>query len=470
EEGDPERPCVIGSVWSGKDRVPGPLHIVTRGGNTLRLSDEPGKEAAEIHTARGTCLIQLDNDAGGVPTITLHAEGDLALEATGEIRMRCRRLVQRVEEDATRDVGGGEAVKIGGGLKLATGRELALSAGTDASLHAAASLETLAGATHSIAGALVQIQPPGHVRRAVQVVTPAPKAALSHARPVPTPVRGTSTSDARTPRAGERRPAHNATRPPPPFRVTRVTAQGPGNERGTSIRARTHTTVVLTADRFTRPPAEGELQQIRWGVRIGSGPVEPQGARGEQLTLRLEEKHDGRQIRVYAFCESASEQVCAAIQVGESREWMPFAERELNVTEIRQPGRHNPRILEYHRTTTLSRGDAGNDETPWCSSFVNWVMTRAGYRGTNNALAVSWLRWGHALEEPRRGAIMVVRRKSSGGDRATGSSTGNHVGFFVRATATHFTLLGGNQGGGWRVTESDYRRESYHILGCRWPD
>jgi uncharacterized protein (TIGR02594 family) len=470
EQGDPERPCVMGSVWNGKDRAPGTLRIVTRSGNTLRLSDEPGKELAEIHTSRGTCLVQLSNDAGGVPTITLHTQGDLALEATGEIRMRCRRLVQRVEEDASREVGGDEAVKIGGGLKVATGRELGLSAGTDASVHAAESLETIAGATHSIAGAMVQIQPPGHVRRAVQVTTPAPKAPLPHARPVPAPTRGTSTSDARTPRAGERRPARNAIRPPQPFRVTRVTAQGAGDERGTSIRARKNTTVTLTADRFTRPPAAGELEQVRWGVRIGSGPVEAQGARGQQFQLRLEEKHDGRQVRVYAFRESPSEQVSAAIQVGDAREWMPFAERELNVTEIRQPGRHNPRILEYHRTTTLSRVDAGNDETPWCSSFVNWVMTQAGYRGTNNALAVSWLRWGRALEEPRRGAIMVVRRKSRGGDRATGSSTGNHVGFFVRSTATHFTLLGGNQGGGWRVTESDYRRESYHILGCRWPD
>lgn len=470
EEGDPERPCVVGSLWNGRDRAPGPLRIVTRSGNALRMSDEAGKETAEIHTARGACLVQLSNDAGGVPTITLHAQGDLALEAAGEIRMRCKRLVQRVEEDASREVGGGEAVRIGGGFKVAAGGELALSAGTDASLQAGASLETVAGATHSIAGAMVQIQPPGHVRRAVQVTPLAPKAPLSNTRPVPTPARGTSTSDVRTPRAGERRPARNPARAPQPFHVTRVTAQGAGNERGTSIRARKNTTVILTADRFTRPPAAGEMQQIRWGVRVGSGPVEPQGVRGEQFQLRIEEKHDGKQLRVYAFRESASERVSAAIQVGESREWMPFAEREMNVTEIRRPGRHNPRILEYHRTTSLSRADAGSDETPWCSSFVNWVMTQAGYRGTDNALAVSWLRWGRALEEPRRGAIMVVRRKSSGGDRATGSSSGNHVGFFVRSTATHFTLLGGNQGGGWRVTESDYRRESYHILGCRWPE
>ncbi len=470
EQGDPERPCVTGSVWSGKDRAPGALRIVTRGGSSLLFGDDPGKETVEIHTARGTCLVQLDNDADGVPTITLQAQGDLALEAAGEIRMRCKRLVQRVEEDVTRDVGGAEAVKIGGGLKVATGRELALSAGTDVSLHAAASLETIAGATHTVAGTLVQIQPPAHVRRAVQVVTPAPKAARSPARPVPTPVRGSSTSDARTPRVGERRPARDATRPPQPLRVTRVTAQGAGNERGTSIRARTGTTVVFTADRFSRAATGDELRQIRWGVRIGSGPMEPQGARGQTFSLRLEGKHDRQHVRVYAFRESVSEQVSAAIRVGDAREWMPFAERELNVTEIRQTGRHNPRILEYHRTTTLSRADGGTDETPWCSSFVNWVMTQAGYRGTNNALAVSWLRWGRALEEPRRGAIMVVRRKSRGGDRATGSSTGNHVGFFVRSTATHFTLLGGNQGGGWRVTESDYRREAYHILGCRWPD
>jgi len=32
---------------------------------------------------------------------------------------------------------------------------------------------------------------------------------------------------------------------------------------------------------------------------------------------------------------------------------------------------HNQRILEYHATTTLPSGDAGRDETPWCSSFVN---------------------------------------------------------------------------------------------------
>ncbi|HEY0096278.1 MAG TPA: type VI secretion system Vgr family protein, partial [Archangium sp.] len=62
EQGDPERPCVMGSVWNGRDRAPqqaGVQRIVTRSGNSLHLSDEAGKETVEIHTARGTCLIQL---------------------------------------------------------------------------------------------------------------------------------------------------------------------------------------------------------------------------------------------------------------------------------------------------------------------------------------------------------------------------------------------------------------------------
>ncbi len=58
---------------------------------------------------------------------------------------------------------------------------------------------------------------------------------------------------------------------------------------------------------------------------------------------------------------------------------------------------HNPRILEYHRTTTLGHGAASKDETPWCSSFVNFCMVMSGFRGTNSASARSWLKWGSGL-------------------------------------------------------------------------
>lgn len=325
EQGDPERPCVMGSVWNGKDRAPhqnGVQRIVTKSGNALHLNDEQGKETVEIHTSRGTCLIQLSNDAGGVPTITLHAEGDLALEATGEIRMSCKRLVQRIGEDYTRDVGGAEAVKIGGGLKMATGAELALAAGTSATLQAAARLETIAGATHTIAGATVQIQPPGHVKQSVRIQGLTLKGSVHGARPVPAPVRGTSTSDARTPRAGTRQPPARpaaAQQSPAPYYVTRVTGQVPGGQPGTSIEARKDSSVTFTADRFTRTPAAAELQQIRWGVRVGSGAIETQSTRGQQFTLRLQDRHDGQQIRVYAYKQSATDRVSVTVQVGAQR-------------------------------------------------------------------------------------------------------------------------------------------------------
>ena len=55
--------------------------------------------------------------------------------------------------------------------------------------------------------------------------------------------------------------------------------------------------------------------------------------------------------------------------------WFRIAERErLSGVEELPGAAHNPRILEYHRTTILGHGAASKDETPWCSSFVNFFM------------------------------------------------------------------------------------------------
>lgn len=65
---------------------------------------------------------------------------------------------------------------------------------------------------------------------------------------------------------------------------------------------------------------------------------------------------------------------------------MPIAKAEMGIYENSAPGKHNKRIIEYHAVTTLK---ATTDETPWCSSFVNWVVKQAGYKGTDSALAKS---------------------------------------------------------------------------------
>jgi hypothetical protein len=53
--------------------------------------------------------------------------------------------------------------------------------------------------------------------------------------------------------------------------------------------------------------------------------------------------------------------------------WMRIAEKELGIKE-RPKSAHEPRIIEYHSTT----GRFKDDETPWCSSFVNWVLAKLG--------------------------------------------------------------------------------------------
>jgi len=143
--------------------------------------------------------------------------------------------------------------------------------------------------------------------------------------------------------------------------------------------------------------------------------------------------------------------------------WMRIALAEDGVHEI--AGReHTKRILEYHRATSLG---ARTDEVPWCSSFVNWCLKQVGIAGTNSALAASWRKWGTELDTPRYGCIVQIRQKGGGADAATGSSTGNHVAFFIRGTATSVTLLGGNQRNS--VKQSTYPLRSYEIKALRWP-
>ena len=145
-------------------------------------------------------------------------------------------------------------------------------------------------------------------------------------------------------------------------------------------------------------------------------------------------------------------------------DWMSIAEGEIGVHENSLPGQNNLRIIEYHQTTTLA---ATTDEVPWCSSFVNWVIIKAGRRGTRSAAANSWLNWGGALNFPKKGAVTVIQQRKKGTDVATGSATGFHVAFYVSSSATHIRLLGGNQSDS--VKYSNFPLTGYDVKGYRWP-
>lgn len=136
--------------------------------------------------------------------------------------------------------------------------------------------------------------------------------------------------------------------------------------------------------------------------------------------------------------------------------WLTIARAELGVREV--PGSGDaPRVLEYLAATRLPPSMM-EDQTPWCSCFVCWVMERAGIPSTRSAAARSWLRWGVALPGPELGAVVVLTRPAGG----PGSG---HVGLWLGPSARGPRILGGNQGNAVSVQVYPASR----VLGYRWP-
>lgn len=135
--------------------------------------------------------------------------------------------------------------------------------------------------------------------------------------------------------------------------------------------------------------------------------------------------------------------------------WYEIARRELGVKEL-QGIADNPRIVEYHSTTTLRATD---DEVPWCSSFVNWCVTKAGYKGTGSAAARSWAKWGVQIAKPVTGCIVVLTRTGGG-----------HVGFYEGGDESSVSLLGGNQDDAVNVRKFRTSRVLAYVLPKRMSD
>lgn len=134
--------------------------------------------------------------------------------------------------------------------------------------------------------------------------------------------------------------------------------------------------------------------------------------------------------------------------------WYLIARNELEAGVEEVAGAlHNPRIVEYHQTTTLAATD---DETSWCSSFVNWCVENSGRTGTKSAAARSWLNWGLSLTKPRLGCIVVLKRGQHPWQ--------GHVGFYAGMSGSHILVLGGNQGN--EVNISSYHSD--RLLSYRW--
>ncbi len=111
---------------------------------------------------------------------------------------------------------------------------------------------------------------------------------------------------------------------------------------------------------------------------------------------------------------------------------------ELGEKEIRGP-EHNPTIVGYAKEAGFEW--INDDETPWCSIFINYCAKVCNLQGSNKLNARSWLFIGATIENPEPGDIVVFWRESI-------NSWKGHVGVFFgfSKNGKRVYCLGGNQG------------------------
>lgn len=105
-----------------------------------------------------------------------------------------------------------------------------------------------------------------------------------------------------------------------------------------------------------------------------------------------------------------------------------------------------------------------DDETAWCSCFMNWCAMRCGLEWpqliTKYFLSArSWLKVGKELDKPELGCVVVFWRE----DR---TSWKGHVGLYISEDDDHIYTLGGNQNNSVCIKAyPKYRLLSYRQLG-----
>jgi uncharacterized protein (TIGR02594 family) len=151
--------------------------------------------------------------------------------------------------------------------------------------------------------------------------------------------------------------------------------------------------------------------------------------------------------------------------------WHARLAAAIGLAEKPGPG-STPRILDMARTVAAAHPRLDwigayyeDDDIPWCGLAVAWAVVEAGLMPPlpNPLAARSWGTWGRRLERPVPGAVLVFTRDGGG-----------HVGLFEGEDATHYHVLGGNQGN--RVSRAAIAKSRLLVddagrpTGIRWPD
>jgi len=117
-------------------------------------------------------------------------------------------------------------------------------------------------------------------------------------------------------------------------------------------------------------------------------------------------------------------------------ELLKLAFTQYGIREIPGPQEDNPEIMKYFRE--IGQTWVMDDETAWCSAFVNWVCKSLEYSYSGKLTARSWLNTGYRVQNPIPGDVVILWRESI-------SSWKGHVGFYINHDAENIYILGGNQ-------------------------
>ncbi|PCJ22185.1 MAG: hypothetical protein COB04_00030 [Gammaproteobacteria bacterium] len=136
-------------------------------------------------------------------------------------------------------------------------------------------------------------------------------------------------------------------------------------------------------------------------------------------------------------------------------EILKVAMTQLGIKEVKG-AEHNASIVRYAQETEMEK--ISDDETPWCSTFVNWCAKESSLPMSKKANARSWMHVGITATTPIPGDVVVFWRESV-------HSWKGHVGIFMgfNHNASRVFCLGGNQGDQVSIAEYDANK----VLGYR---
>lgn len=116
--------------------------------------------------------------------------------------------------------------------------------------------------------------------------------------------------------------------------------------------------------------------------------------------------------------------------------------------------RHSPAIMGWIQE--LGYSWIKNDETAWCGIAAAIIAQRAGFPNPSPEAprAASWLTgWGTAVPTPMLGDFVIWA---------------HHIAMYVGESATHWFVMGGNQGNAFSIVRWSKADKPLGFRRCKW--